>query len=753
MVDALPTAVQNRYNKLIKVGIPYKIAIELAWTVRQDSVGSVEGAVLFGPGRNPLTGMFHADAYGAIPDGRDCWDPIQTALDDADAWNRAGNAPAGGARGGSVFLPAAAGFYSISKALVMDARVALIGQRGGTWGGKGTRIQARAGGDFTNGANTDKWMLKLTRNAKNSGTWFHAGSVEQIFLDANNQPGLGCMWGSHAGENSRIDRVQLGGTGITTRTATNVTFNGTDIVTAADMGADVLEDMFAQVSSASFPTYTDAAFTGLSTVAGSTTLTGTGFTTALVGSELTASNSSFQLGSRVVSVAGDGLTLVLSRPAGSTQTGKTGTFGRPRNFRIIEIISATSVRLNQPVNFTGTGSMTIDRPRPGARFNGWTATGYIGSINVSNCSGAGVEFVGSGSNLIGSIAGDNNGGALIRFHACSTAADPQTTVLQSFKAENNNYGDTSAQQYENYADHECAILIDKCGMMNLEIEGGVAYASERGSKDVVRILGSTGTWQIGYPSVTVKGLEAGNPYNNEFENIIRDLDTGKKVAAGNILSPVGGRFYPTISWYKDQQIVQGDLKVDGGKVLIDGVAVNAGVEPWKWDWMWQQPVPYTKDLSGNGWHQIGVDAGQSTGYYGVAYPFGTSTALAGAEFHWFPVLSAGTYTIQLSVKRDPTYGQAKLQYTTDLTGATGWTDITRTHDGTSWPVNNTTDSVFWNFYNATTQANYRMQAQGFVLPKSGPIRLRLINVAAGDGAGTGTGFVFVVSSINFTRTS
>lgn len=46
MVDLLPAAVQDRYNKLIKVGIPYKVALELAWAPKLGADGKLSADVL-----------------------------------------------------------------------------------------------------------------------------------------------------------------------------------------------------------------------------------------------------------------------------------------------------------------------------------------------------------------------------------------------------------------------------------------------------------------------------------------------------------------------------------------------------------------------------------------------------------------------------------------------------------------------------------------------------------------------------------
>jgi hypothetical protein len=503
---------------------------------------------------------YNVKDFGAVGDGiTDDTSAIQAAIDKADAYNAQTNTWGSGVRGGVVFFPH--GKYKLKKALITDARIRLVGQTGSSYGGNASKLIADASGDFTNGSLAGKWMLKLSRNPVNQYSWWHAGGVELLMFDCNYVPGLGGIVGLGAGETSLVERVQIINSGVTARTTTQAAFNGTSAVVVTDGNFDVLEDMAATVTSSSFPTPPQIVLTDVVTTNGSPIITSAAgpFTSAHVGAEIivgSGTNISIEPSAYVVSYQSP-TQVTMSHNATATATGRNLTLGQARYYRIQQIIDSTHIVLTRPVPFTGTGTMTINRPRPGMRWYGGGATGLIRSLNVSGNSGAGLEFVEGGGNDLHSITGDNNGGALIRFHKSSDAADTGTTVIHSFKAENNEYG---VVDYDAFGDHDPVILMDYCGMYNLEISGGVAYAGERGSRDLIRLQNS-GPWQIGFPSLTIKGLEADNPYNVRFENLIRDVDTGRAIKCSSILSATG-RFYPTVHWNKDNVFVNGDIVTD-----------------------------------------------------------------------------------------------------------------------------------------------------------------------------------------------
>lgn len=602
--------------------------------------------------------------------GTDCTTAMQAATRYLDKYDITTHAYTGsGGRGGTVWFPPGGGSYLLAACLVISARIRLRGAGGGRFGGVSSSIAAvSSGGDFTN---TDyyldptfgvlgiepgaSWLIRLSRNNPAHPEWFHGGQVVGLDIDLNDRE-IGGITGLQAGELSVIDDVCVHDSAPTSRTVT-ATFNGTSTVTITGGTFDELEDFRARVTCPSFPSYSAFSRSDAVTTTDSPVITfAAGVTSALVGAEVTAGTTGFPFTSYVVSTSGT-TQITMDRKFPSTQaagSSKSITLDRPRDFRIDQIDSTTSAQFARPVPFTGTATMTIFRGHPGIRMYDWTAIGHIGSVNVSGNSGAGMEFVGH-CNRIDALSGDNNGGPLLRFHAAATSGNPASCSIGTLKIENNNYGDATVVQYANYGRHEPAIALTKCGMLDVHIEGGNIYAGDRGSRALIRIQQST-AWQSGYPSLTVDGVEATNPYNVGFDYLVYDRDNAVGIEGGDIFVPTyGGRFYPSVKWNKDN-VTYGDVKVEqvpatalGGDVYIRGVKTVPGRPP-AYQWQWDTPPDVETLGAWNG----NSTAGQFH-RYGFGWPTGGDTN-TDRQWRWAVQVLPGTTKLWLAYGKRLDFG-------------------------------------------------------------------------------------------------
>lgn len=740
--------------------------------------------------------------WGAAP-GTNSTAALRAAIDFMDGWDNVTKAYTGAARGGTLWCPGSVLPYDLDSCLVMSARCRVKGASGNSAGGVATAFRAVGGGDFTNvdalpGGGLFPGQAYMVRLSRNDTEWFHGGSFEDIELRAN---GLfvGGLAGNRAGEGSLINNVHVHGTGTQTRTKT-ATFNGTATVTLSGGDASALEDFRARVTCPSFPVYADFVKSDAVTTTNSADVTfpSGGVTTALVGAEVTAGNTGFRSTAYVQSVNAGTSTVTLSvpLPVGSVgATGRTMTLGRPRDFRIDQINSATVIELDRPVPYTGTATLTIYRGRPGIRFANWGATGRIGSVNLTGNSGSGIEFLTQPANLVDVISGDDNGGPLIRYHQCGIG-NQASVHIGAIKIENNNYGDVTDAQFENYSRHDPAVAFTSCGMINVNVGAASVHAGDRGTRALIRIQQSI-DFNAGYPSLTIDGVEADDPYNVRFDWLLYDRDVGGGIIpAGVITSATDARMYPTVEWNKNHHTygdtflrkvpftaLGGGLTADGpltpgnnttsGAPIYSGTAAPAISAPlgavyvrkaqpgWRTTFYvcttastanvsaW---TPYEELVGQNtapdSWQVMGwrtppiLTQGTWTSAYGATQMlthigYNASNA-QNDEVRWLGNLAKGTYRLDVLADTGPDHAIATWEASFD--GGTTWTGGTL---GLALGA--------FDLYTAGAVANKRSATTGLVLPQSGPLMVRMR--AATRNATPATGWVMSLGEACLQRTS
>jgi hypothetical protein len=497
----------------------------------------------WGARMNPLDNSFHVRDYGAVFDSgtTDNWAFIQNALDDADNYNRLTHTFSTNNRGGIVIYdqPTNGGTYGISAKLIAGAGII---QRGGVAAKFGRRAVellainpggADTGVGFTNTepstSNPDRYMMVLTRVAKTGSDWFHAGELSNLTFNCNNLTGLGGVWGLHAGELSEINKVRVINSGKTVRSFATVNFTA-DSTQVTVTGGDLTDDdLFAPLQSAGFPTYTDKSVIDAVTTAGSPVVTSAtgGFSAAShKGAEVTAGNASFFSTAYIVSV--DSATQVtMSEPAKSSQTARSITWGQPRYQHIAQVDSATQFQLTRPSPVTITADLTVERGAPAMRLDGWSATGRISELNLSNNNGPGLVLSGSPSNFIGIIAGDNNVGPLIHFYNCSPSQDNMSVTIDHIKCENNLLGgETTDQLLRIAANHDPVVQFTKCGFMSVTVRSMSTHAGFRSNNTVFKSIQglANANANAGWVSLKVENTEGDDPFNQAYRYIFRDSD-------------------------------------------------------------------------------------------------------------------------------------------------------------------------------------------------------------------------------------
>lgn len=515
-----------------------------------------------------MVGWVPVRFYGALGDGTNNDGPlIQQVLDKLNKWN--GATFDAGVRGGTCVLNY--GTYKSLQSLYTDARIKFMGQSGQPAGGAASTIKADPTGTYTNGPQSAKWLVKVKPDSlATAGYWWHGGRLVDICLDCQQVAGLGGFWVTGAGENSLIDNVKVTGTGVTSRTVTDVvTTSGSSTVTSAtvaftqdDVGGVVSDpsgypNWSTYVPSTDDYTRTDAVFVKNSDIV---TCAGAAFTSVHLHREILG------LPFYVKTVV-DGQHIQLNVPVTFTQGAHSITLTRPRTQRIKTVIDANNAILDRPATSSTTGgTMTIKRPRPGMQLESFSATGRIGSVNATNCSGAAIEFKNMGAPItVDSLAGDDNA-FMVRVRESATSGDVALLNINSLKGESNQYGADpypggansgldlyGKPVYDAYGNHNTLILIDNCGMVMVNISSLRASSSERGSREVV-CIDQPPSFLSGMPSVCMNAAEGSNPYNPQYEWMIRDNSTGRGVRtlpAPTVSATNGGSdalYYRRIEW-------------------------------------------------------------------------------------------------------------------------------------------------------------------------------------------------------------
>lgn len=753
-----------------------------------------------GTGINPLTGMFHVDGYGALGDGTtDDGPAIQACFDAADGYLGSGTYN-GSARGGKVWFPILSrsgstfATYSTKQSLYVEARCVYESANGGvSAGGRVVRIKADPTGTYTNGEYTEKFLIKMGRQPASSttigngskaaqGYWGHGCHFLRFKLDCNNVAGLAGIHWMNAGETMLIDDVEISNTGITARTVADAVFNGTTTVTSASatFTDDDLRGTVSSTNTAAFPTFTDTAFTDLSYTLGGTTITTVaGNFTGLVGAEVKGGNIDVPWTATITSVGGGGLTAVLSDPVIATGSGKTATFGTPRTTRIAQVVNSTTVILDRPVRTSGSSqNLTVNRPRPGMQAHGFGAIARVGSLRGSNCSGYLLEIVdGQTGGSIDLLSADDCGGAL-RVRQSARGGNQYSLLVKNIKTENN-VVDTSL---DGMSKMDPVIMLDYNGMANVVVLAGTSSAGIRGARDLVRIQQNLG-FSAGFPSVSLTNWEAGNPYNQQYNNVLNDLNTSTVIPAGSLYTGGGLRFYPSVDYTKDRYHLNGTQFCTGpvvlgtlgsGTSLYGGSGAPAFAAPLG-SYYFRNDTPGTaaqriylcttaNTATTAAWtpHETVVADAQlprrvvidmdsqpnamTQGTWTVAYYANAikttqgynSSSAQNDEARWDPMLSKGTWRIDVNGIRDP--GGAILTWDISYDGGTTFVGT----NGTSGTLG-THDS-----YNASKSAE-GYSYTGITVPTSGRAILRA-RVLTRNASNT-TGWFMLLSSVTFVRTA
>lgn len=680
-----------------------------------------------------VTSMFgsHVPVYnvldypGVDPTGAtDSWAGIQQALDDANKYNRTTDTYVAGQRGGVVFFPL--GTYKVLKSLYTDARIRMVGQIGISAGGKTSQIVADPAGDYTNGAYSEKFLLKVGN--RNTGTyWWHSGSLELLKLDCAQVPGLAGFHCWESGENSLVSRVYVTNTGWTDRTVNDVSFSADSKVINSATAAFTQDDVRGTVTlndATGFPAaWADETATDCVITKGSDIITSPSgqMTATMKGKEWAAGGQGMYVKAYI-----DANTIRMSDPMTFSQNPRSITFTQPRTLRIERVVNATTAWLTREALTTGAGgSVTLRRGRPAVQYHGGGATMHIDNLAVFENSGHGLEIISGKSGFI-NVQGDNNGGALVRFRDCGASADCGTYEL-GVKSENNDYG---AGDYSHYSRHEPPILMDGCGPIHVNLTGSVT-AGDRGTRAVVQISRKAG-FSAGLPSVTLN-LTGSNPYNAEFRYGIYDADTGRHVDTPVLQDTNGGQMFPLVLWNRPI-IAAGDY---GDTFNVDDFVGNvrrtigtniptqrAGTEPWRVSIpFWNQPNLFTSAGGGSFWNASyqGTAINTVIGYNG--------NGVQNDDARWYLNLSKGTWRLDLNGYKG-----------TDR-GVTTW-DISF-DAGVTWTTIGTVDEYA---AAAIQSANFT----NIVVPSSGRaiLRARVLTKNAAS-----SGYLMVWSQAEFIRTA
>jgi hypothetical protein len=488
-------------------------------------------------------------AYGAKGDG---------LTDDTAAIQAAINAAQNLGTSGTVYFPETGHPYLISAALITAAQVRLVGEQSYFYGNN-SQIKAMPGGNFTNGAIADKFMIKTPMARGGGGAappWFwHGGSLEHLSLDMNDQPGLGGFHCWQTGENSVIEFVSAYRSGMTPRTVTDgATTNTSTTLTSATAGFS-LADVGGIVSGSGIPSTSARTVADGVTTSGSVTVTSAtaSFTLADVGAPITGAGIP---GGATITAPGLTLTSVqISAPATATGSAISLTITQSIPTRVSLVNSATSITMSRAATATASGvSVTVNTPAPAVQFEGGSATGVIRSLNGSINAGPVLHLKnqGVGSWVIDSLSGDSNGGGLLRIETGGINQDPISILVNNIKAEN----------FTEAGRMDPVIHLINCDMTSLIVNGG-SNVTNYPETDVVRIDQSVGNG----PAVTLQGLEAANPFNTQYANIIRDTATGRTIP-----NTYRGKRFPAIFW--NREIVSVNSAFSSSGTVLGGSATD-----------------------------------------------------------------------------------------------------------------------------------------------------------------------------------
>jgi hypothetical protein len=129
--------------------------------------------------------------------------------------------------------------------------------------------------------------------------------------------------------------------------------------------------------------------------------------------------------------------------------------------------------------------------------------------------------------------------------------------------------ETNLSTLDGLSQMDPVIMIDNNGMANVCILSGASTAGGRSGNDLVRVQQNLG-FAAGFPSVSTKNWEAANPYNQQYRNVLNDLNSATTIPAGSLASGGANQWYPNVEFHKDTYHRGGTLYADAITALAFG---------------------------------------------------------------------------------------------------------------------------------------------------------------------------------------